>query len=72
MRSCRHKIQVPTNSNLFKISTSRFDRHLVTMTFPEERKDRNADKSKQENKNKYENKESAEIKMTVTTGPRIF
>ena len=50
IRSCRRETQVPTNSNLFKISTSRFDKHTVN--------NRNAERRKNENKNMYENKQS--------------
>ena len=34
----------------------------MTIRFPAERKDRNADKREKENKNEYENKESLDIK----------
>ena len=61
MRSCRRENQVPTNSSLFKILTSRFDKHSVNNftrgNFPLG-KDGNTEKSKKKIKNKHENKES--------------
>ena len=57
IRSCRREIQVLTNSSLFKISTSRFDKYSVNNFTRGKERQKRCQKEK-EKKHKYENKKS--------------